>query len=246
MGQLTCVYATLSKEMVRNWVLILSAGIATYSLDAMNLSPCGYRLHVKAGIDPRVINQRFAKSIGDQRFHAVERVTQRLKERSDWWRGTIFTPDLMMPFKDKELVVLDTIGVGSESNIYLVKTSEGLRAAKVYRRDKVHSLPDEVEQLNHLNENGVPVIVPIDSDFKNGILLFPYHEGFDVRNAHANAAILGLTSSEEGIMYAKAIQVREKVRAYFEKFPERPRFMPEDYNMVYDVNTRDVVLVDRQ
>lgn len=131
-----------------------------------------------------------------------------------------------------EAQIIEVLGNGAEGEVYLVKTSAGLRTLKTFNK------PASMEtQLAELKSN-FPIPSPeiFQRDSKKGFVLMEYIEGASVDHIAGDWKAMGLTLQEKNAIMARWQTENQRV--------ENHRQSVHGYNVIYSFRTEKFYRVD--
>lgn len=220
-----------AKRILRTGLItLLFSALSQHALAALSLQSCrtGY-----AALREMLLPTKAVEPIGPEellppvrRWLTTER-TKLLKET------TTFSVGDAVAVAGKRTEIVAKLGHGSEGDVYLVQTEEGLRTLKTFFK------PEEMEP--HLRElkSDFPIPSPeiFARDAKTGRVLMEYVEGASVDHIAGRWEKMGLTVSQRD-------QILELWRKESQRILDQRKFPPDGYNVIYSFRNRKFYRVD--
>lgn len=132
----------------------------------------------------------------------------------------------------QNIEVVEVLGRGTEGTVYLVKTENGLQSYKVF--DNFEGYKKGIKDFESLATDGLPHTEVKNLHPENNAILLEYVHGVPPQQIVENGAKYGIPEVE-----------RNRIQKLHYEFYTRTGVEPVEGNILYDLNSKQLIIIDR-
>jgi tRNA A-37 threonylcarbamoyl transferase component Bud32 len=185
----------------------------------------------------------FQRRIRVERDSELARFAASKRWRLPWWSETYLRSGATVEVAGEAYVVSEFIGYGSQGCVYEVEGPGGRRTLKVFNLNERSRIAEEALLLRDMREAGLPVVEIERIDVERGAVVMAYHEGIDLARVLEAPEEFDLAPAQVLALKAKFEALAEQV-ARFRRSRKLPTRVTEKHNVILDVETGELLLID--